>query len=106
VAMDVNSATNRFWQFYLPTTLAAMNYLSALATRPGRSLAMIGATFIAAIEWQSFVWMARKAGEAISIDESNADDCELSRTAADAMRRFEQARSRVEAAPGRPGREE
>ncbi|WP_250470106.1 MULTISPECIES: peptide synthetase [unclassified Caballeronia] len=43
-----------YWQFYLPTSLAKCNLLYALARRPDRAFAFVGAAFAAEAEWLAF----------------------------------------------------
>ncbi|WP_250517362.1 peptide synthetase [Caballeronia sp. INDeC2] len=43
-----------YWQFYLPTSMAKCNLLYALARRPDRAFAFVGAAFAAEAEWLAF----------------------------------------------------
>lgn len=51
----VTRRAHSYWQFYLPTSLAASNLVHALAARPDRALALYGATQALEMDWLSFV---------------------------------------------------
>jgi hypothetical protein len=106
--IDVNREPNTFWQFYLPTSLAEANYLSALAGRPELSFAFVGASLVAEIEWQSFAWMALQIGQHMAlIGPRNAPrEEELDIASAETANRFSQAVSSIEKAFGTAGLEE
>ncbi|SHH81343.1 peptide synthetase [Pollutimonas bauzanensis] len=46
--------SHSYWQFYLPTSLAKVNLLYALGSRPDRAFALLGAAFAAEAEWLAF----------------------------------------------------
>jgi hypothetical protein len=107
IATDVNREPHTFWQFYLPTSLAETNHLSALAARPELSLALVGASFIAEVEWQSFAWMARHACQDMGIAVPNGGGLrDLDCATAGTTTRFARALSAVEDAFGVCGLEE
>lgn len=106
VAADVNREPNAFWQFYLPTSLGATNYLSSLGARPELSLAMIGASFVAELEWRSFAWMARQACRDLGMAAANSEALIDLEYAAETTARFARALSAVEEAFGEAGLEE
>jgi hypothetical protein len=43
-----------YWQFYLPTSMSKVNLLYALSARPDRAFALLGAAFVAEVEWAAF----------------------------------------------------
>ena len=53
-ACGVTRQQHAYWQFYLPTSMAKCNLLYALARRPDRAFALIGAAFAAQAEWLAF----------------------------------------------------
>jgi len=63
--LDVDRAPHAFWQFYLPTTLAQANHLSALSGRPEQSLSLIGAAFVN--ELGSSLWAATLRQSAVTL---------------------------------------
>lgn len=50
----VTRREHSYWQFYLPTSLASCNLLSALSARPDCALSLYGAAFAAEAEWLAF----------------------------------------------------
>jgi hypothetical protein len=107
IANDVNRDPHAFWQFYLPTSLAETNYLSALAARPEFSLVLVGASFVAESESQSLAWMARQACQDVGIAEPNSERLrDLDRAATGTTMRFARALTAVENAFGTCGLEE
>lgn len=100
-ALDVNREQHAFWQFYLPTALGEANYLSALATRPEQSLALLGAAFVAEVEWHAFSWLAEQASEDMDIAAADGDlAAELQRALAGTTTRFSNAVRAVASAVG------
>lgn len=53
-ASGVAREQHAYWQFYLPTSLATCNLLYALARRPDRAFALVGAGFAAEAQWLAF----------------------------------------------------
>jgi len=107
IAADANREPHAFWQFYLPTSLAEANYLSALATRPDVSLAVVGASFVEEIEWQNFVWMVRQTYQDMGIGgPTNLPVGDSGRAAAEITSRFGRALGAVESASGTCGLEQ
>ncbi|WCM23880.1 peptide synthetase [Paraburkholderia bryophila] len=53
-ACGVTRQQHAYWQFYLPTSTAKCNLLSALGRRPGSAFAFAGAAFAAQAEWLAF----------------------------------------------------
>lgn len=105
-ALNVNREANAFWQFYLPTSLAATNHLSGLAARPELSLAAVGASFVAECEWRSFAWTARQACRDACAPATSDGPADQDRAAAGTVGRFARALSIVEDAFGAAGLEE
>jgi mannose-6-phosphate isomerase-like protein (cupin superfamily) len=107
MATGVNRDPNTFWQFYLPTSLAETNYLCALAARPELALTLVGASFIAEAECQSFTWMAQHVSRDLGIVAVNGHSPEdLDGVATDTSRRFARALSAIETAYGECGLQE
>lgn len=52
--IGVERRPHSYWQFYLPTSLAKTNLLYALGSRPDRAFALMGAAFVAEVEWIAF----------------------------------------------------
>ena len=52
--IDVGRRPHSYWQFYLPTSLAKVNLLYALGSRPDRAFALLGAAYVAEVEWIAF----------------------------------------------------
>jgi hypothetical protein len=86
---------HRYWQFYLPTSLATVNCLCAMAARPDRALRLLGAGFAAEAEWTA---MARSTASAIGLPRDRerqahaarwADEAELRSRCADALQNIE-----------------
>lgn len=50
----VDKQAHSYWQFYLPTSLAKCNLLYALAARPNRAFALLGAAYAAEAEALAF----------------------------------------------------
>lgn len=57
----VSRRSHSYWQFYLPTSLAKVNLLYALGSRPDRAFALLGAAFAAEAESIAFVAALLKA---------------------------------------------
>ena len=53
-ACGVTGQQHAYWQFYLPTSTAKCNLLSALGRRPSSAFAFTGAAFAAQAEWLAF----------------------------------------------------
>jgi mannose-6-phosphate isomerase-like protein (cupin superfamily) len=96
-ALGAAGQGHAYWQFYLPTSLAETNYLSALASRPDRAIQLFGATFAAEAEWHNFVRVAVLAGEHLGV-KSRQDQhrTETIRQAADLEARFARTLNAVE----------
>ena len=107
IELDVNRGPNAFWQFYLPGSLAEANYLNALAARPERSLAFVGGSFVAELEWQGFWWIARQGGQSMGIAGAAAQSSsDLDSTRTGIVARFSRALSAIEDAYGSRGLQE
>jgi len=61
-ALRVDGRPHTYWQFYLPTSLAEANHVGVLAARSDRALQLIGAAFVAEVEWMQFVRVTAEAG--------------------------------------------
>jgi hypothetical protein len=100
-ALAVNREQHAFWQFYLPTALGEANYLSALGARPEQSFALLGAAFVAEVEWRVFSWLALQASHDMGIAAPDGDlAAELQRALAGTTTRFSNAVSAVGSALG------
>lgn len=59
--LGVARQAHSYWQFYLPTSLAKANLLAALAARPDRAYALLGAGYGGEAEWLAFGLALRQA---------------------------------------------
>lgn len=57
----VTRRSHSYWQFYLPTSLAASNLVHALAARPDRAFALYGASMAMELDWLSFIESVERA---------------------------------------------
>jgi hypothetical protein len=77
-AFGVDGRSHTYWQFYLPTSLAEANFLSAVASRPERRLWLLGAAFVAEAELHSLARAAtsisRRLGGAPTDGRGTPDD--------------------------------
>jgi hypothetical protein len=66
--LGVARRAHSYWQFYLPTSLAKTNLLHALARRPHRAFALLGAAYAAEVEWLAFIAALRTACPHLATD--------------------------------------
>jgi hypothetical protein len=94
---DINREPHTFWQFYLPTTLAKVNQISAMATHPESSLSLVGASFVAESQWRGFETWASEICQEIGVPwRDSAADRAAEREEAELVQRFARAARNIE----------
>jgi len=96
--MQVSKLPHSYWQFYLPTSLSKANLLYALGSRPDRAFALLGAAYIAEVEWLAYGAALMSACPHLA--HGSAAPADAGRLLADTLARFGRAFSAVEEANG------
>lgn len=96
--LGVAQRAHSYWQFYLPTSLAKVNLLHALASRPDRAFGLLGAAFAAEAEWMAFGLALRQACPHLSGPVQ--DEGDEHRAMSDLSGRFQRAVAGVSARVG------
>lgn len=90
-----------YWQFYLPTSMAKVNLLYALGSRPDRAFPLLGAAFAAEVEALAFAGALAKACP--HLVQPGGASVNAAQAADDLVARFERALTQVETTYGAEG---
>jgi len=99
---DLLKREHSYWQFYLSTSMARCNLLHALARRPDRPLAFLGAAFDAEAHWLAFGCFIGQAREYLDLDGAGRN-IDLEAALEDLRQRFRSTLNAVEVRFGPAG---